>query len=161
MPKVQSSQETERFDLESAPPDGYVVLRKFSYGEKVKIRSLTARVHIAQAEVAKKQKEARQKGEDIEDLDAEMSFDMEAVLAYKFKKAIVQHNLEDAKGRKLDFKSRSDFHLLDEAVGEEIEDSIEEYNPETSIKEADEGEESPLATASAEPSSTEGTSQET
>jgi hypothetical protein len=45
-----------------------------------------------------------------------------------FQSCIVDHNLEDETGRKLDFRSFSDIDMLDPKIGEEISTLIDELN---------------------------------
>lgn len=142
MPNAEVSTETRRFELKTC--DGaYVVIKKFGYGERLKIRSLSARAHIAQQEIEEKRKEAKAKKQkfDPDDIDTELSMDMESVVAYEFKKGITEHNLEKKDGTPFNFSSRADFARLEPAIGEEIEDLIDEFNPEVSAAKKDEGEE--------------------
>lgn len=153
MPQAEVSTDTQRYDLKSAPPDGFIVVKKFSYGEKLKIRSLTARIHIAAREMAQRREESRKTGkDDIGFEEIEMSFDMEVVKAFEFKRGIVEHNLTKKDGTPFNFSNRADFLRLDEKIGEEIEEHIEDFNPD--IQEAKEPgpDGSPLASESGKPS---------
>lgn len=47
MPVATSTGETERHDLKSCPPDGYVVLRPMTYGEKLYRQSFTGRATVS------------------------------------------------------------------------------------------------------------------
>lgn len=154
MPVAEAKTDTKRYDLKSAPPDGYVVVRKFKYGERLKIRSLSARAHIAAQEF-----EGRKNGKDDSDAaDVGMSFDMESVAAFQFARAVVEHNLTLANGTAINFKSREHFAALDDTIGGEIEGYIDEFNPEvnpeTVGKEPDKNG-TPLASGSGTPSTPE------
>lgn len=150
MPKGTSNTETKRFELESVE-GGYVVLRKLSYGERLKVRGLSARMHAQRAAM----EQARAEGEDVGDF--EMTIDAEAVEFYRFKKAIVEHNIDDGKTQ-LNFKNRAHFVALDDAVGQEIEKYIDDMNPIENLRDtkknggtSDEGN-GPLASESSAPS---------
>lgn len=106
--------QTERYDLESAKPDGFVVLRRFTYGEVVKRRSLT------------KMSMNMEKGN--KDFKGEMALASTEINNFDFAIAIVEHNLEKAEGVKFNFKIPSDLQFLDPKVGEEIEVLIAKLN---------------------------------
>jgi hypothetical protein len=112
---VSSSSDTFRFDLKSAPPDGFVELRKMNHGEKLFRREKMAKMSM--------QRQSRG-GE------SEMTVDMqmETVTIFEFSRSIVDHNLEDVDGRKLNFKNAADVLKLDGNVGAEIEDLIDKLN---------------------------------
>lgn len=155
MPKAEASDKSDKFPLKTAPPDGYVTIRKFTYGEQLKIRSLSARAHIAAQEF-----EGRGKGKDNgeDSADVGMSFDMEGVAAFQFARAIVDHNLTLNDGTPINFRNRAHFAKLDDTIGAEIEELIDRYNPEVSTesvgKEADSNG-TPLASGSGTPSTPE------
>lgn len=127
MPKATTSMhDTERFALKSCPPDGYVVLRRLTYGEYLERRQMTSgmKVHAGQ-------------GKDFEGLLDLMN---RKTTEYEFKNCIIEHNLTDEAERQLDFKRRETLSRLDPRVGEEIatyiarmnqfeEDSDEDGNP--------------------------------
>jgi hypothetical protein len=152
MPEVGYNTETETVPLESAGPDGFVEIRRFGFGERLKIRGLAARVRMEQ-QTGRKSK--REPGND-EDEMTEMSFDMEGVTFYKFSKSIIKHNLT-INGKAVNFQSRSDFAKLDASVGEEIEEAIDKLNPAEGTEEDVEGE-TPLGSESSTPSTSESNS---
>lgn len=111
MPKAVASQDTERKDLKTLD-EGYVVLRKMSYGEILHRRDLAAKI-------------GRAAGGD----DVEFKLQFLAVQQYEFSKCIVEHNLEkDDAGTLFNFKDAKDVALLDPVVGQEIETLIDGMN---------------------------------
>lgn len=142
MAEVGVKSETREVQLKSAPPDGFVEIRKFGYGETLKIRGMSARLKMDM-------RERRSAGD--EQQEGELQFEMEKVNAYKFEKAIVKHNLT-INGRPVNFKNRADFAALDPAVGAEIEKAIDEHNPDVGVDESGDDGSAPLGSESSMPS---------
>jgi hypothetical protein len=95
---------------------GWVKLCKLSYGEKNEHQELVSRLSSSFERDGKKEREIR--------LDmALMNGDV-----YLFRKCIVDHNLEDEDGRKLDLSNPVDAAKLDPAVGDEVTDLIDKVN---------------------------------
>lgn len=140
MPEVGKSTETREVQLKTAPPDGFVEIKRFGYGEVLKIRGLSARVKM----------DMRDRKEKGGDESGELMFEMEAVTAYKFEKAIVKHNLT-INGKPLNFKNRADFAALDDKVGAEIEEAINEFNPDAGVDDEGPQGEAPLGQGSEQP----------
>jgi hypothetical protein len=108
---------TQRFDLKSCP-DGFVELRKLTYGE------FTERQGIAM----KMQAETSASGRQVRDTSATMVLAAAKVAEYELSHTVVDHNLEDENGNKLDFKKPSDVRRLDPQVGNEIGEYIDQMN---------------------------------
>lgn len=136
MPDVGVSTETREVPLKSAPPDGFVRIKKFGYGETLKIRGMSARVKMDM-------RDRKQGGDE----SGELMFEMEQVTAYKFLKAIVEHNLT-INGKPINLKNRADFAAISPVVGAEIEAAIDEFNPEVNVDEEDADGGAPLANES-------------
>lgn len=120
MPKaVSNSQETERYDLKTLPGEGedqgYIVARRLTYGEKLQRRAMVSKMKI-ESERGKK------------DFQGEMQLVNEQATVFDFQKCIVDHNLEDENGNKLDFSRLADIRKLDPRVGEEIDTHLSEMN---------------------------------
>lgn len=119
MPKaVVDTTKNERFELKTLPASGdeeagFVVLRRMSYGEFLKRRDMISKMSM--------------KGQG-KDTEAIMEMANEVVTRYEFLTCIVDHNLEDANGTALDFRSSKTFTQLDPVVGEEIAELIDDYN---------------------------------
>ena len=112
---------SERFDLKTLPGDdkeagGWVELRRLSYGEKVR----------KDAEAMK----MRFKSEDgsSEGVTPEVSMINEHVTLREFALCIVDHNLEDEAGVKLDFNKPDHVRSLDPRIGDEISQLIGSMN---------------------------------
>ena len=120
---------TRRFDLETAPPDGYVVVRKMSYGQYLHRRDMAAKMMV-EAPRGKRS-----------DMKATVDMVQTATTLYEFQKCIVEHNLEhrepNGTERPLNLTDAKDFSLLDPLVGQEIQKWISELNQ--FQKEDDEG----------------------
>jgi hypothetical protein len=106
---------TTKFDLKSLA-DAYVVMRKQTYGERQRRADIVTRVTMQAAE---------QRGApdvmqmDVRNLD---------VTLFDFRTSIIEHNLEDADGRALNFQNSNDLENLDPQVGDEIESLIRDMN---------------------------------
>lgn len=119
MPKATwDGSATERFDLKSCPPDGYVVLRRLSYGEMLHRRDMVSKMTFT----------APGNGRGAKDVQSEMKIAQTIVTEYEFKQMVVDHNLEDASGQKLDFGRNGTVASLDPRVGEEISTYIDKMN---------------------------------
>jgi len=114
MPRAVANTETYRYDLKTAPPDGFVELRKFTYGEMIHRRELSSSA----------------KAESNEQGDTEVAFtvNLTIVQIYEFRTAIIDHNLEDENGVKLNFANQNDVLRLDSTVAGEIETFIDKLN---------------------------------
>jgi hypothetical protein len=115
MPRATTSQETERFELASAPPDGFVVLRKMSYGDYLRRRDMAMKMGIS----------GFRKGSTDEKIDIDMI--QEEVTRFEFKTCIVDHNLTDENDRKLTLSEPYDFNQLDSKIGDEISTLIDTF----------------------------------
>lgn len=114
MPKATIDTEyTEHKDLKTLP-DGYVILRRLSFGQVMERRMFT-KLEI-------------ETGGRNKDLKGELAMANRRITEFEFKTCIVDHNLEDEGGRKLDLTKASDFNKLEPKVGQEIEAYISEMN---------------------------------
>lgn len=112
MPKATGSSETEQHDLKTCP-GGYVVLRRMTYGEFIKRREMLSGMRM------------EGKGRDAQ---AVLQLANEQVTQFEFSRCIVDHNLEDDSGRKLNLGSPKDFSQLDTRIGQEIGELIDKMN---------------------------------
>ena len=115
MPRATTSLETQRFELKTAPPDGFVELRKMSYGDYLKRRDMAMKMGVS----------GFRKGTGDEKIDIDMI--QTEVTMFEFKVCIADHNLEDENGRKLTLSIPEDFNRLDSKIGEEISTLIDEF----------------------------------
>ena len=109
------TQTTERFDLKSAPPDGYVVIRRMTWGEKLKRQGMMMSMNM-------------QMNKKSDDMNVNMDMDQEKVAIWEFQNLIMEHNLTDEKEVALNFKNIADIVRLGPVVGEEIQTKINEVN---------------------------------
>jgi len=120
VPKATVNLETVHKELKSLP-GGFVDLRRLPFGGMLKRRDMSGRAFI----------KAQENGQDVADEYA-MEILQEGARAYEFKHCIIDHNLEDDNGRKLDFSKKEDVFQLDPKIGQEIEGYIDELNRELS-----------------------------
>lgn len=112
MPKaVITEDDRKQFPLKSCP-EGFVLMRRITYGEHLTRREMMTTIGM--------------KG-DKNDMQGEINYMNRKVTEYEFARLIVDHNLEDANGKKLDFKSPVGLELLDPRIGDEIGKYINEY----------------------------------
>lgn len=116
--------EYERFELKTAPPDGYVYLRPLPYGMKLSRRSKATRMMMrSQPAQSRKQAQAQEQVFEVESMD-------EWAVAFDFQYCIGEHNLQNARGDLIDFSQKTNLviKLLDPKVGSEIERLIDTLN---------------------------------
>jgi hypothetical protein len=115
MPKaISNTSDTQRFELKSCP-EGYVVVRRLTYGEKLQRRAMVSNFKINAG-----------KGKDF---SGEMNLVNEQATVFDFQRCIIEHNLEkDDEGTALNFANIADIRLLDPKVGEEIDELLSKLN---------------------------------
>ncbi len=111
MPRATVSTEPERFDLASLP-EGWVLLRRMSYGERLHRQDMAMQMSM--------EADQRKKTAQMNVTPAQT-----AVANFELKTCVIDHNLEDESGRKLDFKNPLDCAQLDGRIGEEIANFID------------------------------------
>ncbi len=121
MPKATISTETVRKQLKTCP-GGYVDLRQLSYAEMMKRRDIASRMY---ADVSTSQGRATQ-----ETIRQYMEVVNVAIMEFEFANCVVEHNLEDDDGNKLDFSNPMALQILNPKIGAEIDRYIEELNQE-------------------------------
>lgn len=124
MPKATRGDDTHRHDLKSVE-GGYVVARRLSYGEKQR------RMQIAGGQSVTP---SRNNNGQPDKIDVTINaFDIQF---YDFSHCIVDHNLtkDEADQYKINFKSVADFEMLDDTVGQEIEEFLDKINNEGDLE---------------------------
>lgn len=111
------TQPTETFKLKSCPPDGYVTIRRMTWGEKLKRQSMMTKYRMEMT-----------KGTKDKDLSLDMDILQEKVSHWEFQNLVVEHNLTDESDTPLNFKNIFDIDRLGPVVGEEIQKYIDEMN---------------------------------
>lgn len=123
MPVVEQDNEPQRFDLQTAPPDGFVVVRPLSYEEMLKRRDSSARtVMRSDGDGRKAPREAT-----IEQLQ-------EATRHYEFAHQIIEHNLLDKSNNLINFRDPKSFRKLPYKVASEIEQILDDLNEEPDLE---------------------------
>lgn len=107
--------EPKRYDLKTLPPDGYVVIRRLSHGEKNVRRAMNSKMTM----------KATKGRKDVDTVIDAFNADVDA---YNFKNCIVEHNCLDKDERLLNFANPADLAKLDGKVSEEIATYIDLEN---------------------------------
>ena len=110
MPRGTVSVEPDRFDLKSAPPDGFVVLRRMPYGKWLHRQELALRLKF--------------EGKQGKEMAGEMAMANKSVTVFEFAECVVDHNLTDEADQPLDLTKSSTLDRLDPQIGNEIGDLI-------------------------------------
>lgn len=113
MPKAYAQKSTERIELKSVP-DGFVVLKRMTYGDKLERQSMVKMaIELTSGKDAK----------------GELALANKKATYLEFANCIVEHNLEkDDEGTLFNFKNAADVDALDPKIGEEIDSLISEMN---------------------------------
>lgn len=114
MPRAVSIGYNQRYELKSVP-EGYVVIRRLTHGEKAERQALNNKMTM---------KATRGK----RDVDSEITIFNAKVDMYNFAHCIVEHNLEDEHERLLDFTNPADVNKIDGKITEEISTYIDREN---------------------------------
>lgn len=119
MPRATVTTEALRIDLKSCP-GGFVEIKQLPYHEMLVRRDRGGQLFFdpsgegSRVEISTLQAWAR---------------------AYEFEHCIVDHNLEDELGKKLDFSNHATLSVLDPRIGEEIEAEIDKlHNLEANVE---------------------------
>lgn len=112
MPRATVGKNTERFELKTCPPDGYVVVRRMSYGEKLEKTDEMLHMNLPSGPGGA----------------AQLNMMLKSAALRDFGNLIVEHNLTDENDRLLNFRSAADVVSLDPRVGDEINSYIDQLN---------------------------------
>lgn len=132
MPKATVAMAPQRFELVSCPT-GFVVIKRMSYGLMLYRQQEALRNSMS--------------GEQGSTPELVMQMMQKRVAEVEFAKCIVDHNLDDDDGNRLDFSTPAALDKLDPAIGEEIAKYIGEVNDtsKNGIKEEQDSGNSPTA----------------
>lgn len=108
---VESSERKELRTCEG----GFVVIRRMTYGQKLQRADLTSKMRV----------QASRKSKDVQ---GEIDLLQRQVTLWEFANLIADHNLTDARERKLDFKKPTDVEMISGRIGEEISKYIGDLN---------------------------------
>lgn len=129
MPRITLQAESKRFPLKSLPPDGYVLIRPMTYGQTLERRQLATRLSMEQAARAKRSGTSESKSE-FKPSRMDVDIMQRASREYEYANCIVEHNIESPGGDLLNFSNPKAIDLLPKALGEEIEEYLDEMNGE-------------------------------
>lgn len=118
MPRATVTTDTQRKDLKTLE-GAFVELRQLSFDEMLERRDKAMKMSM-QAQT----RNAKDPG--TINLDSAQQW----ARHFEFSRCIVDHNLEDENGNKLDFSNRMTLRVLDPKVGAEIERYVDELNQE-------------------------------
>jgi len=113
MPSAVAVDELHREELKSLE-GGYVVIREMTYGERLQRSSLSGAMKVLK--------------DSKSDFAGEISMETQRMALWDFANLIVEHNLEDATGRTLNFKNESDTRMLSSRIGDEVGTLIDKWN---------------------------------
>lgn len=131
MPVATANTKPEEFPLKSAPPDGFVKLKPLPFGGILTRRDNASKLSMRTSSGRKGRRGNRDLDEmNIDTMQLETRF-------YEFSNCIVDHNLTDEGGTKLDFNRKETLSVLDPRIGAEIEDLIDKLNQEDDEDEID------------------------
>lgn len=107
--------QSDKIPLTTAPPDGYVIVRRMNYGEKLLRDGMAAKFLMSGS---------------AKDSNVQGQIDMqtEEVALWEFANLVVEHNLTDANDVALNFKNKAHVKMLDPAIGDEIGRLIDAQN---------------------------------
>jgi hypothetical protein len=110
MPRATVAIDNERYELASCP-EGFVVVRRMTYGEKLNRTDDMMNMHTSGAE----------DGMQIQMMS-------KRVALQDFANLVVEHNLTDENDKPLNFKNAADVLRLDPRIGDEIGQLIDKLN---------------------------------
>lgn len=113
MPKATVSLETDRKELKTLA-DGYVVLKRMSYGQTVERRSMLTLGFESDGK--------------SNDFKGEMAMGNKKISAFEFAICVVEHNLTGDDDQPLDLTKVGTLDVLDPRIGQEIEKYISDMN---------------------------------
>lgn len=125
MPKASVDLSTVKKNLKTAPPDGFVVLRRLSFGQKLERQEMATRQVIRGEEGNRAQRRGNQAPNNME-VDIKML--QRVVTEYEFKHCVVDHNLTIDDTQKFNFEDPTTIDRLDPRIGDEISQYIGQMN---------------------------------
>jgi hypothetical protein len=108
---------TKRYDLKTLP-EGYVVVRRMTYGEELQRTEMATKFTLGGAGASL----------DKDSFSGALDINTTAVALWDFANLIVDHNITDENENNLNFKNPNDVKRLSSVVGKEIGEAIDEWN---------------------------------
>lgn len=128
MPRAVVDTTAVRHELKSAPPDGFVELKRMPYGDWLHRTDISLAMQIEMAERNQKRGNKRTTAPKQSNRTMDMQLQNKMVTTYEFSKCIVSHNLMDENDNILDFKNPASLDKLDPKIGTEIGELINELH---------------------------------
>ena len=114
MPRATyNPQDTRRFELKSLP-GAFVELRSLDFGKQIWRQQLQSAMKMT--------------SDSGSGFMGQMDLTNKDAVFFEFEHCVVDHNLEDDKGNKLNFKKSSDVEALHPRIGDEVRGYIREMN---------------------------------
>ena len=132
MPEVGYDNKPKRYDLKTAPPDGYVDLRRLPYDEILKRREMATTLSMEQSPGARRNSRQDRKAPQ-DDTPSKIGIELVqlATREFEFAACIVDHNLT-IEGVKVDFsRPKMAFKSVSPEILTEIELILSDLNLET------------------------------
>lgn len=127
MPKATVNTEAIRVDLTTLE-GGYVTVKQLAHGQKLHRGDISARISFQdRAQKTRKSMGVDPNG-DSERQRTEMELMQATARQYEYARMIVDHNLEDDNGVKLNFNDINTFDILAPQIGEEIDQILDDMN---------------------------------
>lgn len=115
MPRATASQEPgDKVGLRTCP-DGFVVLKRLTFGQKLQRQQQATKVSM---ELKRGKRDSKA---DLDMLQRQSTY-------FDFSMCVVDHNLDDENGQRLNLSSPVDVDRLDPRIGEEIANLIDDLN---------------------------------
>lgn len=118
--------EYQRFDLKSAPPDGFVMARALPFGMKQERRDKAMQMTMEQRTEKRGKNRRRVVEDDVQTINLKTLSEWST--QFDFAYCIGEHNLTDQNGHPLDFTNPMTFKILNPKIGSEIEQILLELN---------------------------------
>lgn len=118
--------EYQRFDLKSAPPDGFVMARALPFGMKQERRDKAMQMTMEQRTEKRGKNRRRVVEDDVQTINLKTLSEWST--QFDFAYCIGEHNLTDQNGHSLDFTNPMTFKILNPKIGSEIEQILLELN---------------------------------
>ncbi len=132
MPEVGYDNKPKRYDLKTAPPDGYVELRRLPYDEILKRREMATTLSMEQSPGARRNSRQDRKSPQ-DDTPSKIAIELVqlATREFEFANCIVDHNLT-IDSVKVDFsRPKMAFKAVSPEILQEIELILSDLNMET------------------------------
>ena len=91
MPQATVKATAKRYDLKSAPPDGFIKLKRLSFGQKLERMEMATKQVIHNDE--QNSNRAQRRGNEPGNMSVDIKMMQRIVTEYEFRHCVVEHNL--------------------------------------------------------------------